>query len=379
MHFSLFCLSSNTRRALLFVAVRARVAECVRDMASSSGSQDSHGLDVASVLSVSPSKCLPPRPGSSHASGSGSGGLTGYASTVNKSYRNKTIYDLADETVSYVLRYLRAQDLVIVSEVDRTVFHQYYIRRAVKWQVKHIYNPFYSGLNIGVGGAASLTADLPALASPFAGDSRGSMGSINSSSGNYNVNNTIESSSLGARPGIAYIRQQQQQDKDCSGSSSRNRGGSFSSGSGTAHSSRRSSRANSFTKQQKQQRHRAGSSPDSGSDRASFGSYFNSGNLFPDETDSASAVTAATACMNATTGSDSPAKPEGRLSGLTAAIGEAATAVVAEAATSATQTLPQRRNSHSKTYPVFVSGGMHLDALFVRACYWARFLSSLPA
>eukprot|EP00605_Chrysophyceae_sp_TOSAG23-4_P001810 GSChrysophyteH1.ASY1.ANO1.2000.1 assembled CDS len=97
-----------------------------------------------SLLDVSPSKTLPPRPGVSSLN-------TSVGASGTKPVNRRSIYDLANETISYILRYVRATDLVAVSEVDRTVFHQYFIRRAVKWQISSIYNTFLAGVNSGVG------------------------------------------------------------------------------------------------------------------------------------------------------------------------------------------------------------------------------------
>lgn len=49
------------------------------------------------------------------------------------------IKELADESVINILEYLRAMDLVSVSEVDKTIFHKTRVSRAVKYQLEHIY------------------------------------------------------------------------------------------------------------------------------------------------------------------------------------------------------------------------------------------------
>jgi hypothetical protein len=49
------------------------------------------------------------------------------------------IKQLADESVVNILEYLRAMDLVSVSEVDKTIFHKTRVSRAVKYQLENIY------------------------------------------------------------------------------------------------------------------------------------------------------------------------------------------------------------------------------------------------
>lgn len=49
------------------------------------------------------------------------------------------IKGLADESVVNILEYLRAMDLVSVSEVDKTIFHKMRVSRAVKYQLENVY------------------------------------------------------------------------------------------------------------------------------------------------------------------------------------------------------------------------------------------------
>ena len=53
--------------------------------------------------------------------------------------------DLPDETIVAVLQFLRATDLVAVSEVDRTVFHKSRIERAIHYQLQCLYSMSYAG------------------------------------------------------------------------------------------------------------------------------------------------------------------------------------------------------------------------------------------
>ena len=282
-------------------------------------------------VSTTPYRNLPPRPG-----------IIEPAISMGFRKRATTIYDLASETISLALQFLRATELCAVSEVDRTVFQQYYIRRAVNWQITHIYNDFSTLLSNGISPAA---ISPPALPMPYTvldseyttnAEAKSSIGTA-----------SAEGIGLGRSPGIAYKTP-----------SNKSRSGSFNlmnSGS----SSRRNSRSNSLSGPNPSV---SGNAVISGSlaKVSIFGSYFQDATaaLHLDSDSNASINQSNSAVLTSTI------EGTGRTE-LTISLGSVQSKVI---------------NEPLKRYPVFVTGGMLIDLLYYREikCILAALNSPQP-
>jgi hypothetical protein len=60
--------------------------------------------------------------------------------------RNHGLYNLPHETIVSILEYMRAMDLCIVAEVDKTVFSRARVRQAAMWLINEVYTPYQLGI-----------------------------------------------------------------------------------------------------------------------------------------------------------------------------------------------------------------------------------------
>jgi hypothetical protein len=79
--------------------------------------------------------------------------------------------DVPDEAIVTILEFLRATDLAVVSEVDKTVFSKLRVQRAVRYQLTHLYAVSYAGTPIKE--KRSLSFDSPKAGRSLSFDSVG--------------------------------------------------------------------------------------------------------------------------------------------------------------------------------------------------------------